>query len=213
MARTPTPCDEPTRRRKRKPRGIKTGAVPARATRVKRPALLTAIDKPLLHPECDWFCYLLTTPGSSVPYIGKTNDLDHRLRQHNGELAGGAKRTHRALPLPTDPTAGAKTWTRQLHVAGFPDERAALNFEWRWEYDRRRAAGADRRAGRGALVRALLALRAVLERELPTSVALPYAMYPAGGVAVVCETEDCKKAWSEFGAGAPHVVPYDGLAK
>lgn len=52
---------------------------------------------PLLHPEKNWFVYMLIHTHSTIPYIGKTNDLTRRLRQHNGEISGGAKRTHRAI--------------------------------------------------------------------------------------------------------------------
>ena len=39
-----------------------------------------------------WFVYLLRCANNSL-YCGVTNDLDKRLRQHNGEIAGGAKYT------------------------------------------------------------------------------------------------------------------------
>lgn len=171
--------------------------------------LLTALDKPLLHPEKEWYCYLLTTRASTVPYIGKTCDLTRRLREHNGELVGGAKRTHRAI------ADGADVWTRQLHVRGFPDERAALNFEWRWEYDRRRNAGEDGRAGLTPLQRGLRALCMVLQRPQPTSLALPFVMYPSGGVTVVVETPEAEAEWAVWREGCPpvhnHVGPNVGL--
>lgn len=176
--------DEPSRRRRRKPR----------PDRKRKAPLPTAADKPLLRPELGpWHCYLLTSPASTVPYVGKTNNLARRLREHNGALAGGAARTHRAL-------AGGDAWTRQLHVSGFPDERAALNLEWRWQRDCRLAAGEDRRAGRGPLERGLRALVKALSRDRPTSVALPYAAY--GGVTVATETGECAALWSTLADGA-----------
>lgn len=70
-----------------------------------------------------WHVYWLTTnKGPIKTYIGKTNDLDRRLKQHNGILSGGAKATH------------GKNWTRVCHVKGFVDERAALQFEWAWKF-------------------------------------------------------------------------------
>lgn len=180
-------ADEPTRR-KRKPRV---------STRRRAVPLPTAEDKPLLRPEHGpWFVYLLVSNASAAPYIGKTNDLTRRLREHNGELAGGAARTHRA--------AAVTPWTRALHVRGFPDERAALNFEWRWQYDARRAAGADRRAGRCPLDRGVRALAAVLTRDRPTSVALPFASY--GGVVVVPETPAAAAAVAAVTVPPPHCV-------
>ena len=54
-------------------------------------------------------------------------DPARRLRQHNGELAGGARATH------------GRRWRRRYLVGGFADERSALQFEWRWKFLTRRA--------------------------------------------------------------------------
>ena len=70
-----------------------------------------------------WFCYMLVTAdgGKSKTYVGATVDPDHRLRQHNGELKGGAKATH------------GRRWIRKYLIGGFTDERTALQFEWWWK--------------------------------------------------------------------------------
>lgn len=49
-----------------------------------------------------------------------TNNITRRLRQHNGELVGGAKATSRMRPV-------------HLYclIEGFPDQIKALQFEWR----------------------------------------------------------------------------------
>lgn len=48
------------------------------------------------HDRQDWFCYFLTTRhGPPDIYSGSTNNLERRMRQHNGKLAGGALRTKR----------------------------------------------------------------------------------------------------------------------
>ena len=75
-----------------------------------------------------WACYCLVSQSGST-YIGSTIDIDRRLRQHNGELSGGAFATKRG--------AG---WRRVCHIVGFPDERAALQFEWRWKQLSRKEA-------------------------------------------------------------------------
>ena len=62
----------------------------------------------------NWFCYLLYIPGTNRTYIGATNDPAHRLRQHNGELKGGAKATK------------GKKWTQAFYLSGFPDWSTTL---------------------------------------------------------------------------------------
>jgi predicted GIY-YIG superfamily endonuclease len=73
-----------------------------------------------------WYVYLLINSASTRTYVGATVDPDRRLRQHNGELVGGARATH------------GDSWQRVCLVRGFPDERAALQFEWMWKHYTRR---------------------------------------------------------------------------
>lgn len=72
-----------------------------------------------------WYVYILQSMSySTSTYVGKTNDLVRRLRQHNGELkCGGAKRTKRNRP-----------WKYFCYISGFPDEKCALQFEWRMHH-------------------------------------------------------------------------------
>jgi len=42
----------------------------------------------------NWFCYLLISNDKKRTYIGSTVNIKRRLRQHNGEIKGGAKYTH-----------------------------------------------------------------------------------------------------------------------
>lgn len=44
-----------------------------------------------------WFVYILCSAGGRT-YVGVTTDVDRRLRQHNGELAGGARATRAHRP-------------------------------------------------------------------------------------------------------------------
>ena len=62
--------------------------------------------------------YLLKNENKS--YIGYTNDFKRRLRQHNGEIKGGAKCTSRRGP-----------WTPYCIITGFKDKIEALQTEWR----------------------------------------------------------------------------------
>ena len=118
-----------------------------------------------------WNCYLLATcdTGSKKTYVGITPDLDRRLRQHNGALTGGAMATNGRL------------WERVCHVKGFPDHRAALQFEWRWKQISRRRIG-------NPLERRMAALQELLALDRPTSAALPYSEY-LEPLEVVVETE------------------------
>ena len=69
----------------------------------------------------NWYVYCLVEKKDSVKrktYIGSTNNLHKRLRQHNGEIVGGAKYTH-----------GSK-WEYLYFVENFPDKISALQCEW-----------------------------------------------------------------------------------
>ncbi len=45
-----------------------------------------------------WFVYVLLSSDKSRTYVGITTDVDRRLRQHNGEIVGGAKCTRANRP-------------------------------------------------------------------------------------------------------------------
>lgn len=75
-----------------------------------------------------WHCYLLESTDGRRTYVGATVNPARRLRQHNGELAGGAKATK------------GRKWVRRFLVGGFKDERSALRFEWYWKYHTRTGA-------------------------------------------------------------------------
>ena len=71
------------------------------------------------------FVYLLEST-SGATYVGATVDLDHRLRQHNKEIKGGAVATSIKV-------ARGEIWRRHCYVSGFPTWQSALQFEWRWK--------------------------------------------------------------------------------
>lgn len=112
-----------------------------------------------------WKCYLLVTGEGTKQktYVGVTPDLDRRLRQHNGEISGGAAAT------------SGRQWERVCHVRGFPNHRAALQFEWRWkQISRRLGFGGD------PLQRRMRALQQLLALDRPTTAAAPYSTYVVG---------------------------------
>ena len=110
-----------------------------------------------------WVVYCLVNSDGAT-YIGATVDRDRRLRQHNGILKGGAKATSRT---PGD-------WRRHCFVQGFPDNHAALSFEWRWK----RLSPKKEYKGLEPLERRLEALQELLRLDRPTSTAVPYSLYP-----------------------------------
>lgn len=72
---------------------------------------------------------MLESTDKRRTYVGATVNPARRLRQHNGELVGGARATK------------GRQWTRRFLVGGFQDERTALQFEWRWKWLTRQAPG------------------------------------------------------------------------
>lgn len=112
-----------------------------------------------------FFVYLLHSSASSgqQTYVGATVDLDHRLRQHNKEIKGGAKATSIQVEK-------GNTWERVCHVTGFPTWQAALQFEWRFkQLSRKLPARMD------PLERRISALRTLIGLEISTSKAVPYS--------------------------------------
>jgi structure-specific endonuclease subunit SLX1 len=78
-----------------------------------------------------WYCYMLQSTDGKRTYVGATVNPARRLRQHNGELVGGARATK------------GRSWTRRFLIGGFNDERSALRFEWYWKYLTRTAPGSS----------------------------------------------------------------------
>ena len=78
--------------------------------------------------EKSYICYILKSLHPKYlnkTYVGITHNFKKRLRQHNGEIVGGANKTKRARP-----------WQRIAFVEGFPTKVDALHFEWRMQHQK-----------------------------------------------------------------------------
>lgn len=67
--------------------------------------------------------YVLFSKVLNRIYTGSTYDLQRRIRQHNGEIVGGAKRTKKGRP-----------WLILMYIEGFPTRKDALQLEWRTQH-------------------------------------------------------------------------------
>ena len=103
---------------------------------------------------------LLSTNGNT--YVGATMDLTRRLRQHNKEIKGGAYATGMKVD-------NGESWKRIVHVSGFPDWSAALQFEWRWKQLTRKLG-----IKMNPLERRIIALKMLLDLPKSTEKALPF---------------------------------------
>ena len=80
--------------------------------------------------------YILRNHRSNKVYVGWTVNPDRRIRQHNGLIKGGAKRTG----------VKAKEWERGqwyfgAHITGFVSRNQALSFEKYMQIRRNRKVG------------------------------------------------------------------------
>jgi putative endonuclease len=76
-----------------------------------------------------YYCYLLINDLKNKSYVGKTNNIERRIKQHNGILNGGAKATK------------GNTWTIVCYIINFASNRDVLQFEWQWKYITRKSKG------------------------------------------------------------------------
>ena len=110
------------------------------------------------------FVYMLECTDGCT-YIGATVDLNRRLRQHNGEIKGGAKRT-------TMKNSKNRSWKRICYISEFPDWSATLQFEWRWKQLSRKYP-----SNMNPLERRIRALHDLLSLTQSTSKAVPFSKW------------------------------------
>lgn len=118
-----------------------------------------------------WYCYCLLS-RTNTTYIGSTIDPDRRLRQHNRDITGGAKATGRS-----------NGWKRICCVTGFPDERSALQFEWKWKQLSKKNRGSP-------LDKRLTALETLLNSEQSTASSQLFSTFD-GPLCLFLEDDSC----------------------
>jgi structure-specific endonuclease subunit SLX1 len=65
-----------------------------------------------------WSCYIIE--NKKYTYVGVSNNVEKRLRAHNGEIKGGAKYT----------TSKGSGWKHICVIHGFPTKIESMQFEW-----------------------------------------------------------------------------------
>ncbi|KAI3709769.1 hypothetical protein L2E82_39535 [Cichorium intybus] len=76
---------------------------------------------PSKHPN--WSVYLILSTNPPIKtYVGVTTNFCRRLKQHNGELKGGAKASQAGRP-----------WICACIIRGFESKSEACKFEFRWK--------------------------------------------------------------------------------
>ncbi|KAJ8748703.1 hypothetical protein K2173_011251 [Erythroxylum novogranatense] len=71
-----------------------------------------------------WCVYLLLSTNSPIKtYVGVTTNFTRRLKQHNGELKGGARASRAGRP-----------WVCASIIRGFIDRSQAFAFESKWKF-------------------------------------------------------------------------------
>lgn len=65
-------------------------------------------------------CYILYSISLNKIYVGYTVNIERRLKQHNGIISGGAKKTCEGRP-----------WVLYIKIEGFLEKSSALRFEYR----------------------------------------------------------------------------------
>jgi structure-specific endonuclease subunit SLX1 len=113
------------------------------------------------------FVYLLMSKNNT--YIGATVDVNRRLRQHNGEIKGGAKATKRIV-------LKGGTWSRVCYVSGFPTWQSALQFEWKWKQISRKLPKYPKIS---SLQKKLEALNILLASDRSTLQSIPFSEWPS----------------------------------
>lgn len=132
-----------------------------------------------------YYCYFIYTDDNKT-YIGATVDINHRLRQHNGEITGGAKYTS------IQHKKGFE-WKIGCYLTNIPEWRSALQIEWKWK----QLGRIKYKHIRNPLERRLYSLKELLLLEKPTMNSIPYDSYPDGSPIIVWKSDELKNIYHQ----------------
>ncbi|CAN1813834.1 Structure-specific endonuclease subunit slx1 [Linum perenne] len=89
----------------------------------QRSQSISAEAKPSSKSGPSWCVYLIASTNPPIKtYVGVTTNFPRRLKQHNGELKGGAKASRSGRP-----------WVCACLIKGFCDRSEACKFETKWK--------------------------------------------------------------------------------
>lgn len=97
-------------------------------------------------------CYFIQNAANTKTYIGSTNNFPRRIRQHNGEICGGARYT------------AGDCWKPAILLSGFTTWSQTLRFEYIWKHLKLRNISNKRGIGAG-MQRRLQILEYLLQKE------------------------------------------------
>lgn len=126
----------------------------------------TIQDEEVFTSSEEYKCYVLLSVDGRKTYVGITNNMKRRLRQHNGEICGGAKYTGKPDSRP---------WSVAFTITGFRTKIEALQFEWAFHHTK----GPSGLKGRTVKLHTLLRKRQWTRSSPPApSVPLTIQVYP-----------------------------------
>lgn len=133
----------------------------------------------------EFYVYLLECTDKTT-YVGATVNLNHRLRQHNKEISGGAHATSMKV-------LEGHVWERVCHITGFPDWTSTLQFEWAFKFHSRKLP-----KRMYPLERRMRGLHSLMHLDKPTSKAIAYSTYPSGGPIIIWESDEAKELYERI---------------
>lgn len=103
------------------------------------------------------YCYILANTLNNKTYVGYTNNPLRRLRQHNGEIKGGAMYTTRCLKENKNAQWFFLSLVTSQNSVEFT-KNVALSLEWHLKFEYRKPKFSNKQVGIHGRLQALLAV-------------------------------------------------------